>query len=76
MARAPAAGGRQGPTTVRLYDRWSKNHRSRSDSAVSWVHIFVAGRPDQIASAISCLGVSVMQQCDYLRALMRVVTYD
>ncbi len=75
MARASAAGDRQGPTTVSLYDRWS-NHRSRSDSAISWAHIFLAVHTERIAFLILCLSVSAIQQFDYSQALARDLAQD
>jgi hypothetical protein len=75
MTHASAAGDRQGPTTVSLYDRWS-NHRSRPDSAISWAHNSLAVHPERIAFLDSCLSVSSIQQFDYSRALARDLAQD
>ena len=52
------------------------NHRSRSDSAISWAHIFLAVHTERIAFLILCLSVSAIQQFDYSQALARDLAQD
>ena len=44
-------------------------HKLRPDSTDHFGIQLRAGRPERIASVVSCLGVSVIQQFDYLPAL-------
>ncbi len=44
-------------------------HKLRPDSTDHFGIQLRAGRPERIASVVSCLGVSVIQQFDYLRPL-------
>ena len=44
-------------------------HKLRPDSTDDFGIQLRAGRPERIASVVSCLGVSVIQQFDYLPAL-------
>ena len=44
-------------------------HKLRPDSTDHLGIQLRAGRPKRIASVVSCLGVSVIQQFDYLQAL-------